>query len=204
MKNLLKMIAIGTLAINITTPLINQSVVDNKAIQKNEQQLKFYFNQNHRAEEMISIYPRGTDDKMAMYMITHDISNIQISSYKWFKPLDPNNESYTKTSWGTSAYWGQNFRDIGTILMDDILFPGVKVSFTEHDIWTYSKYQLLEVADTSGWARIKSWHKFGLSFFRDNGKTYLQFFFLHRIHFFATLSGGAMWTNYGQGFALIK
>lgn len=203
MKNMLSMLATLTLATTGMTPIIRQTIISESQKELNSilAAKDFYWYGDHRkAYEFSSTYPaRGQHSRYFCVEIALERTNI--FDYTWISAINPNNESYSKTSWGNDAYWGTSFANaINDSVISDVISN--KRIVTDRDVENYANIKLLSRKDKQGLASMETAHYVGLSYYSENGNNYLQVFGYQYVNTWKTSSGGGMWTNLGRGIRL--
>lgn len=191
MKKLLVSIILGT---TILAPVVNQDVVS--SAQDNYSTNEFYWKSDHQDVLIESTYLKNTPTNN-YFLYTVFVGDFNIEEYATASILDPNDVSYTKTSWGNTAYWGTKPSAIKNKSIKEI-FENKKI-VTDEDISKTPARGYLYVDETSFLARMISLHFIGFSYYSENGANYIQIFGVQYAESINSYSGGAMWTNIGQG-----
>lgn len=189
MKNFLASIILAT---TVLTPVLNQTISTDT--QDKYSETEFYWRSDRKDVLIDSTYTKNvTFNNYFIYTVF--IGNVNIKNFSTATIIDPHGASYTKTSWGNDAYWGKKPSSIVKEIRD---FDNKKI-VTNQDVAVHARIAYLHVNATDGLASLESVHSIGFSYYSENGSNYVQIFGRQSAVTIQSYSGGAMWTNIGQG-----
>lgn len=200
--NILMPVIVSTTSIS---PLINQNNLINQQTNNQVESEEFYWDGNNKSFEFVSEYPKNTSSRYT-FVKTINIGKENLDSFSTVKLIDPYNESYSKTSWGSADYWGESLaKQIDNQSIELIFTLHRKINITDaDDVSKNAPFQLLFTKQWSGIAFMESVHGIGFSEYSENEDNYIQIFGIQYVWTITTLSTGVMWTNIGRGIELFR
>lgn len=171
---------------------------------------EFYYNDDHSSWEVFN--ENNWMKSYHYFKKTFFVPRNDFEYYTHVKFYDPNNESYTKVSWGDWDHYGDDFTPWAPFsIAEDAHYGDINDDSVDWQtrVEKWVVLTLLNWKTNSGAVSFSSKQAIGFSYIASfaGGKTGYEFsIFGYQKTFYSwgAISGGASWTNLGSGLQFIK